>query len=84
MEYEKQLEKLKIDLQKARDLKTRSEIALENLQKEEEQLINELKELGVSPDNLESEIKQLEEKIQKGIKEAEDLMPTEILESMNR
>lgn len=84
MNYEKDLEKLREDLNHARNIKTRSEIALEGLQKEEENIIKDLEDLGVSPENLDQTIKDLDEEIKALLKEAEDLMPYDILEKVKR
>ncbi|GFR35292.1 hypothetical protein TCEA9_11040 [Thermobrachium celere] len=40
--------------------------------------MNEIKKLGFEPDNLENEIKSLEDEIVKLINEAESLMPRDI------
>ena len=49
MNYEMELNKLKEDLDKAKDLKYRAEARLDELKKQENELIKELEELGVDP-----------------------------------
>lgn len=82
MDYEKDLEKLRNDLNHARNIKNRSEIALESLQREEEEIINQIKSLGVSPDKINEEIEKLKSDIEKLLKEADDLMPHETLDKV--
>ncbi|MFY9612624.1 MAG: hypothetical protein WAQ12_03710, partial [Tissierellaceae bacterium] len=59
MNYEMELNKLKEDLDKAKDLKYRAEARLDELKKQENELIKELEELGVDPKDLDSEIEKL-------------------------
>ena len=84
MDYEMEIKNIKEDLEKAKDLKTRSEIALENLEAEEKSLIEELEELGVKPENLEKEIHDLKVEIEEQIKAAKDLMPVELLDKIKK
>ncbi|RKD34499.1 hypothetical protein [Thermohalobacter berrensis] len=79
-DYEKQLNTLKEDLEKAKSLKYKAEARLEELNKQEQDIINELKELGVKPDDLEKEIKKLEEEIEELFKKANEMLPKDILE----
>ena len=80
MDYEKELNNLKEDLEKAKSLKYRAEARLEQLKKQEEELINELNELGVAPENLDAEIEKLTDEIDKLFKEAKSLLPVDLLE----
>lgn len=83
MNYEDQLKQLKVDINKAKDMKNRSEIALESLKNEREELLNELDSMGIEPENLETEIKNLEIEIEKLFNEAESNLPKDLLNKGN-
>lgn len=83
MDYEKELNLLKDNLEKAKSLKYRAEARLDQLKLQEEEIINELKDLGVKPEDLESEIKSLTDEINKLFQEANELLPKELLEKMD-
>ncbi len=80
--YEKELNNLRENLDKAKTLKYKAEARLEQLNNQQEEIIKELKELGVNPEDLEKEIKKLTEEIETLFKEANELMPKDILEKM--
>lgn len=80
MNYEKKLNVLKEDLEKAKNLRYKAEARLEQLNQQEEEIIRELKELGVEPENLDKEIENLTLEIERLFKEANDLLPKELLE----
>lgn len=80
MEYEKELSILKENLEKAKTLKYKAEARLEQLKKQEEDLINELKELDVNPEDLEAEIKKLTADIDQLFIKSNELLPKDILE----
>lgn len=80
MDYEKELGQLKDDLEKAKSLKYRAEARLEQLKQQEDEIIRELKELGVNPENLEEEISNLSEEINKLFESANELLPKDLLE----
>nr|WP_300004528.1 hypothetical protein [Tissierella sp.] len=80
MEYEKQLGELKENLEKAKTLKYKAEARLEQLKKQEEEIIKELDDLGVNPDNLEKEIAKLTDEIDGLFLKSNELLPKDILE----
>lgn len=80
MNYEKELNHLKENLEKAKDLKYKAEARLEQLNQQEEDIIKELDELGVNPENLDDEIKKLSLEIDSLFKEANELLPKDLLE----
>ena len=80
MNYEKDLSKLKEDLDKAKNLKYKAEARLEQLLQQEEEIIKEIISMGIQPDQLEEEIKRLTLEIEKLFQEAKDLLPTDIIE----
>ncbi|EOD00211.1 hypothetical protein [Caldisalinibacter kiritimatiensis] len=77
--HEKQLNDLKEKLEKAKTLKYKAEARLEQLNKQQEEIINELNDLGVKPEELENEIEKLDQEIRNLIEEANKLLPSEIL-----
>lgn len=83
MDYEKELNLLKENLEKAKSLKYRAEARLEQLKQQETEIIKELDDLGVKPEDLEKEIKSLTDEINTLFKEANTLLPTDILEKKN-
>ena len=80
MNYEKELNDLKEGLEKAKDLRYRAEARLEQLNNQEKELILELKELKVEPDDLDNKINNLTLEIQKLFKEANELLPKDLIE----
>ncbi|HLR20400.1 MAG TPA: hypothetical protein VK087_00205 [Tissierellaceae bacterium] len=80
MNYEKELNHLKNNLEKAKSLKYRAEARLEQLKRQEEDIINELKELGIKPNELDDEIENLSQEIEALFNEANKLLPKDLLE----
>lgn len=80
MDYEKELNSLKENLEKAKDLKYKAEARLEQLNQQEEEIIKELKSMGIKPDELESEISRLTQDINRLFKEANEFLPKDLLE----
>lgn len=84
MDYEKELTELKDKLEKAKSLKYRAEARLDQLKQQEEEIIKELKSLGVEPEDLKSEIHKLTLEIDTLFKEANDLLPKDLLEKKSK
>lgn len=80
MDYEKELNNLKENLEKAKNLKYKAEARLEQLNQQEEEIIKELKNLGIEPEELENEINKLTLDIDRLFKEADELLPKDLLE----
>lgn len=78
---EEKIKEVKTALDKARDLRYKAEARLEQLERQEEEILKELEELGVKPEHLEEEIENLERTIQQRIQEAWSLLPEELLNS---
>lgn len=74
MDYTNRLEALKDSLDKAKLNKVKYEERLNILLNDRENIINEIKALGIEPENLEAEIKNLENKIATDITKAEELL----------
>lgn len=83
MDYEKELNLLKENLEKAKSLKYRAEARLEQLKQQETEIIKELEDLGVKPEDLDTEIRQLTSEINKLFQEANELLPSDLLEKKN-
>lgn len=74
MDYTNRLEVLKDSLDKAKLNKVKYEERLNILLNDRENIIKEIKALGIEPENLEAEIKNLENKIATDITKAEELL----------
>jgi len=79
MDYEKELTKLKDLLDQAKGMKYKAEARLEQLKNMEDEIVKELDELGIKPENLEVEIERLKNDIESLVKEANELLPKDIL-----
>lgn len=79
MNYEKELSLLKENLDKAKTLKYKAEARLEQLKHQEDEIIRELNGLGVKPENLEDEIIKLTKVIESLFKDANEMLPNELL-----
>lgn len=80
-EYDKKLNQIKDNLDKAKNLRIRAEARLEQLNRQKEEIMVELKGLGVEPENLDSEITKLKDEIEGLIKKAESLLPEELIKN---
>ncbi|MCF6459762.1 hypothetical protein [Clostridium sp. Cult3] len=80
MDYEKELNILKDNLERAKNLKYKAEARLEQLNNQQEEIIKELNSLGVNPENLEEEIQKLTSEINDLFNKANALLPRDILE----
>ena len=74
MDYTNRLEALKDSLDKAKLNKVKYEERLNILLNDRENIIKEIKALGIEPENLEAEIKNLENKIASEITKSEELL----------
>lgn len=84
MNYEESLKKLKLNLDQAKNMKNKAEGTLEELKNQESLILAELKDLGVDPENLENEIEKLKGEIESLLKEANDMLPMDLLENVNK
>ncbi|MFR9301532.1 MAG: hypothetical protein ACLVKW_00505 [Fenollaria massiliensis] len=74
MDYTNRLEALKDSLDKAKLNKVKYEERLNILLNDRDNIIKEIKALGIEPENLEAEIENLENKIASEITKAEELL----------
>lgn len=75
MNYEENLNTLKQELERAKNLKIRAEARLEELEMQKEKLLEEIRAEGIEPENLESEIKKLQLEIEELFQKADKMMP---------
>ncbi|HPD01395.1 MAG TPA: hypothetical protein PLA01_08630 [Acetivibrio sp.] len=80
-DYDKRLNQIKESLDKANNLRIRAEAKLEQLSRQKEDILSELKEMGVEPENLDSEIRKLKDDIEDLITKAEKLIPEELIKN---
>jgi len=73
----KKVHQLKAVLDKAKENKAKAEATIEQLQVREEELIESMKKMGVTPETIAVEIANLEKSINENITAAEALIPLE-------
>ena len=83
MDYSKELMELKKNIEKASKFKVEAQVRLEALDREREKLLEDLKQYGIDPAQLDDEIERLENEIKDGIDEIKRLLPMEKLEGKN-
>ncbi|NLL06190.1 MAG: hypothetical protein GX270_10490 [Clostridiaceae bacterium] len=79
IEYEKKINQIKESLDKAKNMRIRAEARLEQLNKQKEDILSELKELNVSPDELDAEISKLKSEIEDLMDKAQSLIPQDLI-----
>ncbi|RAL26400.1 hypothetical protein [Thermoflavimicrobium daqui] len=77
-QLEEKIKDLKAKLEKAKDMRYKAELRLENLEREEGKILKELNELGVQPDELQEEIERLEREIDEDISKVYAQLPEEL------
>ena len=75
MNYEENLKNLKEELDRLKNMKYKSEARLEQLNSQKKDILLEIEKLGIKPEDLEKEISNLKNEIDKRFNEANDLMP---------
>lgn len=68
------LQNIKSQIERGRTEKARAEATLESLAKQEQDIVKQLAELGVTPENLEAEIERLKSEIAEQLSKAEKLL----------
>jgi len=79
VEYEKTITEIKENLEKAKNMKFRAEAKLEQLYKQREEITNEIKAMGIEPENIDAEISKLQTEIDAMLKETKDLLPENLI-----
>ena len=68
------LNNLKAQIEQGKNEKARAEANKETYEKQKQEIINQLAELKVAPENLDAEIARLDTEIQQGLAKAEQLL----------
>ncbi len=79
MSYEEKLKRLRKDIDDATNMKNKAEGQLEALKRQESDLLEELNELGIKPENLGLEIENLKKEIDRLFNEADSLIPRNLI-----
>ena len=69
------IEKAKERLEAAKNAKTKAETQLEAAQEQCDKVVEEMKQLGVTPDTIEAEITRLSESVEENLKNVESNIP---------
>ncbi|MCG1011787.1 hypothetical protein JT739_04140 [Tepidanaerobacter sp. GT38] len=75
MDPEKEIHQLKEKIDKAKAMRYKAEVRLEELQKQRQALLDELSKLNVKPEDLDREIEKISNEINDLLKKAKDLLP---------
>ena len=75
MDIKERIEKAKERLETAKNAKTTAETQLEAAQEQCDKVVEEMKQLGVTPDTIEAEITRLSESIEENLKNVESNIP---------
>lgn len=78
--YGEKLRQLKNGLERANNLRIQAETRLEELSRQEKEIVEQIRALGVEPDRLEEELARLEEEITTLIGEIESIIPWDLLD----
>lgn len=78
-DYEKSISQIKENLDKAKNLRIRAEARLEQLNKQKQDILEEIKSLGIEPEQLDGEIEKLKKEIEDLIEKANELLPMDII-----
>lgn len=81
MEYDKAINQIKENLDKAKNLRIRAEARLEQLNRQKQDILLEIEGLGVKPENLETEIERLKGEIEELLNKANHMIPMDLLKS---
>jgi chromosome segregation ATPase len=68
------LEAIKKQIEQGKVEKTRAETNLESYTKQQEEIVSQMAELGVTPETVDAEIERLGREIEGGLKQAEELL----------
>ncbi|MEW5953670.1 MAG: hypothetical protein AB1815_08020 [Bacillota bacterium] len=78
--YSEKLKHLKDGLDRANNLRIQAETRLEELSRQEKEIIEQIRALGVEPEHLDEEIERLEKEIKALFLEIEEIIPWELIE----
>lgn len=72
---EEELAAMRQKIEKARELRARAEAQLESLDRQKQEILEEMARLGVTPETAEAEISRLEAEARRLVEEARRLLP---------
>lgn len=75
MDFKERIEQAKTKLEAAQKAKTVAETQLEAAQRQCDEVVEEMRKLGVTPDIIEAEITRLTEAVEKNLKAVEEGIP---------
>lgn len=78
MNYEKEINDLNDKLNTAKEIRNKATWRLEELKKEQKNLEDKIRELGLEPSQLEAEISKLDIELKELLREANNLLPKEL------
>ena len=76
--YDLKLTELKNRLESSKNKKIKAETKLEQLQSQRSEIVKELEMMGVTPENLDSEIDKLEKEIEELLRDVDLMVPKDI------
>lgn len=78
MDAEKEIHELKQKIDKAKAMRYKAEVRLEELQKQRQLILDELEKLNVKPEELDKEIEKASKEIEDLLKKAKELLPKDL------
>ena len=75
MDIKERIEKAKERLEAAKNAKPKAETQLEAAQEQCDKVVEEMSELGITPDTIEAEITRLSESVEENLKNVESNIP---------
>ena len=75
MDIKERIQKAKERLEAAKNAKTKAETQLEAAQEQCDKVVEEMKQLGITPDTIEAEITRLSESVEENLKNVESNIP---------
>lgn len=78
MDAEKEIHELKQKIDKAKAMRYKAEVRLEELQKQKQLILDELEKLNVKPEKLDEEIEKASKEIEDLLKKARELLPEDL------
>lgn len=78
MDAEKEIHELKQKIDKAKAMRYKAEVRLEELQKQRQLILDELEKLNVKPEELDKEIERASKEIEDLLKKAKELLPKDL------
>ncbi|QNO16501.1 hypothetical protein HYG86_17840 [Alkalicella caledoniensis] len=79
MSVEKEISILKEQLETIKSKRYKAEAKLEELVKQREGILAEIKELNIDPNDLENEIRKMEQEVSELLKKTKEMLPRELL-----